>query len=257
MDSQNTPENPSARVVFPLRTANPAGDAPADKAKGSGGRRTVLYARVSTADQTLAHQREQAEAAGFRLDEVVADHGVSGVGTRLADRPQGKRLFDILRAGDTLVVRWVDRLGRNYGDVTDTIRDFIRRGVVVRTVINKMTFDGATKDPMQQAVRDALIAFMAATAQAQAEATKEAQRAGIVYAQANDDGTKFRGRKPTFDWETFAVVQQMLAQGLGVAEVAKVTGLKRQTIYRIQKDPGRQAAALAAWSQRPNELIAA
>jgi DNA invertase Pin-like site-specific DNA recombinase len=33
----------------------------------------------------------------------------------LADRPQGKRLFDILRAGDTLVVRWVDRLGRNYG----------------------------------------------------------------------------------------------------------------------------------------------
>jgi putative DNA-invertase from lambdoid prophage Rac len=257
MDSQNTPENPSARVVFPLRTANPAGDAPADKAKGSGGRRTVLYARVSTADQTLAHQREQAEAAGFRLDEVVADHGVSGVGTRLADRPQGKRLFDILRAGDTLVVRWVDRLGRNYGDVTDTIRDFIRRGVVVRTVINKMTFDGATKDPMQQAVRDALIAFMAATAQAQAEATKEAQRAGIVYAQANDDGTKFRGRKPTFDWETFGLVQQMLAQGLGVAEVAKITGLKRQTVYRIQKEPGRQAAALGVWSQRPNELIAA
>ena len=35
----------------------------------------------------------------------------------------------------------------------------MRRGVVVRTVINRMVFDGATKDPMQQAVRDALIAF--------------------------------------------------------------------------------------------------
>jgi hypothetical protein len=88
-----------------------------------------------------------------------------------------------------------------------------QRGVIVRTVINKMTFDGSTKDPMQQAVRDALIAFMAATAQAQAEATKEAQRAGIVYAQSNDDGTKFRGRKPTFTRETFAAVQQLLAQG--------------------------------------------
>jgi Resolvase, N terminal domain len=87
MDSRNTPENLPAGVGFPLRTANPAGDAPADKGKGRGGPRTVLYARVSTADQTLAHQREQAEAAGFRLDEVVADHGVSGVGTRLADRP--------------------------------------------------------------------------------------------------------------------------------------------------------------------------
>ena len=41
-------------------------------------------------------------------------------------------------------------------------------------MINGLTFDGATKDPMQIAVRDALIGFMAATAQAQAEATKEA-----------------------------------------------------------------------------------
>jgi DNA invertase Pin-like site-specific DNA recombinase len=138
-----------------------------------------------------------------------------------------------------------------------TIREFIRRGVIVRTVINNMTFDGSTKDPMQQAVRDALIAFMAATAEAQAEATKEAQRAGILYARANDDGTKFRGRKPTFNWETFTAVQQLLGQGVGVAEVAKITGLKRQTVYRIQREPGRQAAALAAWSTKSNERIAA
>jgi putative DNA-invertase from lambdoid prophage Rac len=254
MDPQNTPETPSARAGFALRTAKSGADAPADKHKEGGGR-TSLYARVSTADQTLAHQSEQAEAAGFRLDEVVADHGVSGVGTRLADRPQGKRLSDILRAGDTLVVRWVDRLGRNYQDVTTTIREFMHRGVVIRTVINNMVFDGSTKDPMQQAVRDALIAFMAATAQAQAEATKEAQRAGILHARANDDGTKFRGRKPTFNWETFDLVQQLLGQGVGVAEV--ITGLKRQTVYRIQKEPGRQAAALAAWSPKSNELIAA
>ena len=74
---------------------------------------TILYARVSTADQTLEHQRTQAEAAGFRIDHVVADHGVSGISTRLAERSEGRRLFDMLRAGDTLVVRWVDRLGRN------------------------------------------------------------------------------------------------------------------------------------------------
>jgi hypothetical protein len=33
-------------------------------------------------------------------------------------------------------------------------------GLVIRTVINNSTFDGSTKDPMQQAVRDALIAFI-------------------------------------------------------------------------------------------------
>jgi putative DNA-invertase from lambdoid prophage Rac len=47
-------------------------------------------------------------------------------------RAQGKRLFDMLRAGDTLVVRWVDRLGRNYKDVTNNIHEFMRRGVVAR-----------------------------------------------------------------------------------------------------------------------------
>jgi hypothetical protein len=44
------------------------------------------------------------------------------------------------------------------------LASFMRRGVVICTVINGFVFDGATKDPMQQAVRDALIAFMAATA---------------------------------------------------------------------------------------------
>ena len=134
---------------------------------------TVLYARVSTADQTLEHQRTHAEQAlGITFDQVIADHGVSGVSVKLKDRPEGKRLFDVLRKGDTLVVRWVDRLGRNYADVTDCIRELLRRGVTIKTVINGMVFEGTPKDAMQEAVRDALIAFMAATAQAQAEATK-------------------------------------------------------------------------------------
>jgi putative DNA-invertase from lambdoid prophage Rac len=205
----------------------------------------ILYARVSTADQTLEHQHTQAEAAGFRIDHVVADHGVSGISTRLAERSEGRRLFDMLRAGDTLVVRWVDRLGRNYGDVCDTIREFIRRGVVVRTVINGLTFDGATKDPMQQAVRDALIAFMAATAQAQAEATKEAQRAGIAHAKANED--TYRGRKPSYTRSQLKIVQDMIAQDAGISDIAKATSLSRQTVYRIKDDPAGAEATLAAW----------
>ena len=157
---------------------------------------TILYAGVSAPDQTIQHQGRQARDAGFPIDAVVTDDGVSGISTGLQERPGGKRLFDMLRAGDTLVVRWVDRLGRNYRDVCDTIREFMRRGVVIRTVINGLTFDGATLDPMQQAVRDAMIGFMAETAQAQDEATKEAQRAGIDHAKAPWGGCG--GRKPRY-----------------------------------------------------------
>jgi len=133
--------------------------------------KTVIYCRVSTVDQTLDHQLTQARKAGFDPDVVLSDHGISGVSTRLCERSEGRRLFDILREGDILVVRWIDRLGRNYQDVTDTVREFIRRGIRIETVINRVSFDGTTTDPMKQAVRDSLVAFMAATAQAQAEVT--------------------------------------------------------------------------------------
>ncbi|WP_181705315.1 recombinase family protein [Chthonobacter rhizosphaerae] len=207
--------------------------------------KTVLYARVSTADQMLDHQRTQAVAAGFPITDVVADHGQSGVTTRLQDRPEGRRLFDMLRTGDVLVVRWVDRLGRNYQDVTDTIREFMRRGVVIRTVINNMTFDGATTDPMQMAVRDALISFMAATAQAQSEATKEAQKAGIAHAKAVEGS--YRGRKPSFTRDDMTTVQGLLGQGIGVSEIAGRTGLSRQAIYRIKDTPAECERALCSW----------
>lgn len=208
---------------------------------------TILYARVSTADQTIQHQEAQARQAGFNIDHVIADHGVSGVGTKLGDRSEGKRLFDMLRKGDTLVVRWVDRLGRSYRDVCDTIQEFLDKGVTIRTVINNMTFDGATTDPIQQAVRDALIAFMAATAQAQAEATKEAQKAGIEHAKLDAQADKYRGRKPSYSREQYVVVQDMLGQGKGASDIAKVTNLTRQTILRIKSAPEQAEAALSAW----------
>jgi putative DNA-invertase from lambdoid prophage Rac len=208
---------------------------------------TILYARVSTIEQTIDHQLAHARSAGFVIDDVVSDNGVSGVSTRLAERPEGRRLFDKLRAGDALVVRWVDRLGRNYEDVCDTIRQFMRRGVVIRTVINNFTFDGATKDPMQQAVRDALIGFMAATAQAQAEATKAAQRAGIEHVKGREHGA-YLGRKPSYTRGQFSAVNDMIGhEAVGIAQIAKATKLSRQTVYRIKEDPAAAEAVLAAW----------
>lgn len=152
----------------------------------------------------------------------------------------------MLRRGDTLVVRWVDRLGRDYADVTETIRTLMARGVVVRTVINGLTFDGATRDPMQQAVRDALIAFMAATAQAQTEATREAQKAGIAHARAREDA--YLGRKPSYTRAQFNEVVTRLNGGEAVQAIAKATGITRQTVYRIRDHRADAEAALVRWA---------
>lgn len=214
---------------------------------------TFLYARVSTSDQTISHQRDQAEAGGFKFDEVIKDEGVSGVTTRFQDRKGGAKLLDKVRRGDVLVVRWVDRLGRNYEDVTETIRTLMARGVVIKTIINGMTFDGATTDPIQKAVRDALIAFMAATAQAQAEAIKEAQKAGIKKAkEAGGAEVKYRGRKPTFDRAQLQRVHELLSLNASPSAIAAEVGVSRATVYRIKEDPAHMLAALETWEGQPS-----
>lgn len=209
--------------------------------------KTILYTRVSTSEQTSEHQLQQALQVGFKIDEVVTDHGTSGVSTRLTERENGRRLFDLLRDGDTLVVRWVDRLGRNYRDVTDTLLDFLRRGVTVKTVINGMVFDANPRSATDEAVRDALIGFMAAQAEAQAQVTKEAQAAGIAFHKAKSP-EKFRGRKPSFDRRQYEHVRAQLAAGQGHSAIAKATGVNRNTVIRIAQDPAKAEASLARWA---------
>jgi DNA invertase Pin-like site-specific DNA recombinase len=206
----------------------------------------ILYVRVSTSEQTSDYQLAQATKAGFTINQVVTDHGVSGVSSRLAEREGGRELLHKLRDGDTLVVRWLDRLGRNYRDVTDTLRGLLDQGVTVKTVINGMIFEAHPRTSMERAVRDALIGFMAAQAEAQAEATKEAQRAGIEYHKATSP-EKFKGRKPTFSRPQFDQVVALSEAGQGHSAIAKATGLNRNAVIRIADNPSKAEAALGRW----------
>jgi putative DNA-invertase from lambdoid prophage Rac len=96
-------------------------------------------------------------------------------------------------------------------------------------------------------VRDALIAFMAATAQAQAEASKAAQEAAIAHAKEHDERA-YLGRKPSYTRQQYNHARALLSQeSVGVTRVSKETGLSRQTVYRIQDDPAGAEAALAVW----------
>ena len=85
-----------------------------------------------------------------------------------------------------------------------------------------------------------------ALSQAQAEATKEAQRAGIEHAKARDDA--YRGRKPSFTREQLGQVRDMLTTGTSISTIAKTTGLSRQAIYRLKDNPAWAEGVLATWA---------
>ena len=209
--------------------------------------KTVLYVRTSTSEQTIEHQLSQAKQAGFTFDDVIEDEGVSGVSTPLAERPNGKRLFDLLRDGDTLVVRWVDRLGRNYDDIQKNIRLFLDRGVTIKTVINGMPFDAKPPDAMAKAIRDAMLSFMSAMAEAQALAMKEAQSAGIAHAKANKPDS-YKGRKPSYTAAQVSLIMQKFNEGDGVNKIARDVGLSKFSVSRITRDPDKALESLSRWS---------
>jgi len=86
------------------------------------------YARVSTAEQTAALQQDALRAAG--CSRIWAD---TASGTR-TDRPQLAAVFDHLRAGDTLAVWRLDRLGRSLPHLIETIGQLEARGVGFKSV---------------------------------------------------------------------------------------------------------------------------
>src|SRR3712207_2875834 len=83
----------------------------------------IGYARISTLDQTLALQQDALRAAGC---ERIFTDTASGA---LTDRPGLAEALSHLRAGDTLVVWRLDRLGRSLAHLIDAIKDLRQRGI--------------------------------------------------------------------------------------------------------------------------------
>ena len=92
------------------------------------GTRRIGYARVSTAEQDLAPQLDILHMRG--CDPVYSEHA-SG---KTADRPELANAMKALRAGDTLVVWRLDRLGRSLPDLIATINELAQRGIAFESV---------------------------------------------------------------------------------------------------------------------------
>ena len=97
---------------------------------------TYGYTRVSTAAQTdgtsLDEQRKRtegvAQVCGLQLERVFSDEAVSG-SVALDDRPAGRELVKVLRAGDTVVVAKLDRAFRDASDALTRADAWKRAGV--------------------------------------------------------------------------------------------------------------------------------
>ena len=130
----------------------------------------IGYARVSTAGQDLALQRDALGRAG--CDRIYDDTGSGSV----RHRPELDACLDYLRAGDTLVVWRLDRLGRSVRHLIETIGDLEQRNVGVRSLTEGL-------DTTTAAGRLTLHIF-AALAEFERALVLERTRAGLEAARA-------------------------------------------------------------------------
>lgn len=87
-----------------------------------------FYARVSTADQNLARQLKAAEA--YHPDKIFADKA-SG---KDFDRPEYQNLKSIISSGDELIIKSIDRLGRDRNGIQHELSWFRSHDITVRII---------------------------------------------------------------------------------------------------------------------------
>lgn len=177
----------------------------------------IGYARVSTADQNPQLQLDALACAGCL--KVYTDYAS---GTK-ADRPQWSACLNDLRAGDTLVIWRIDRLGRNLRDLVDIVTGLRDRGVGVQSLCDGLV-DTTT------AHGNLVFGMFAVMAEYEAALIRERTHAGLTAARARG---RRGGRKPKMTPALVERAQRMYdSRQFTMADIAASCSVTPVTIYR-------------------------
>lgn len=181
------------------------------------------YARVSTSAQTNDRQTDALIGAGIAPADIYTDK-ISGA---RQSRPGLDDLLSRVRPGDSITVASMDRLGRTAMHVLSTVADLEERGVTVHSLKPGEDFSGATGKLMR-----AIMTHMAEWERSMnAERVAEARAARAARAK---DGEQVAGRPRTAMTEgNVKKVQKLREKGHSAADIAKITGMSRASVYRV------------------------
>ena len=120
-----------------------------------------FYARVSSKDQNLERQLKAARSYTDRIDRVFSDKQ-SG---KNFERTAYQEMKSLLVAGDEVIVKELDRLGRNKELIKDELRWFKENGITVRILdIPTTLLDFGNQDWVRDMVTNILVEVLAAVA---------------------------------------------------------------------------------------------
>lgn len=197
-----------------------------------------FYARVSTKGQNLARQLDAADGVDG-VDRVFSDKQ-SG---KSFDRPAYIEMKSVVRSGDEVVVKSLDRLGRNKAETKKELEWFRERGVLVRILDLPTTMIEFPRGQewVMDMVNNIIIEVYAAIAEQERITIQQRREEGIAAMPVVDGkkvstktGRGFGRPKCEVDFDRFAELREEQKQGkITATECCRELGIGRSTWYEL------------------------
>lgn len=193
------------------------------------------YIRVSTKEQNEVRQRVAMYDFGVSDRNIYMDKQ-SG---KDFERPDYKKLMRRIKPNDTLVIKSIDRLGRNYDEILEQWRIITREKKAAIVVLDMPLLDTRQgRDLTGTLIADIVLQLLSYVAQTEREFIHQRQAEGIAAAKAR--GTHM-GRKPLNIPEGFGSVYAQWERGeLSGRQAAKALGVAQHTFAKWTQMQGNR-----------------
>lgn len=195
--------------------------------------RIYYYARVSSKEQNLARQIEAFKNLGATDREIICD---KESGKNFERTGYQALKTTMLRSGDTLIVKSLDRLSRNKSDIKNELQYFKDNGIRLKIIDLPTTMMDLPKGQewVFEMVNNILIEVLGTIAQQERETIKERQREGIEAAKKEN---RHLGRKATEKPENWDDVFSLWDnKKITARQAMKMLGVSKNVFYKWVKD---------------------
>ncbi len=192
------------------------------------------YVRVSSSDQNIDRQMIAMREQGVEDINVFVDKQ-SG---KDFDRPAYRAMLRRLKSGDVLILKSIDRLGRNYDDILEQWRYITKEKQADIAVLDMPLLDTRSgKDLLGTLIADIVLQLLSYVAQTEREFIRQRQAEGIAAAKAR--GVKF-GRAPLVRPPEFEKLKAMFLNGeISARKAAAAIGITHKTFAKWVKEGNR------------------
>ena len=182
------------------------------------------YIRVSTKEQNELRHVLALREAGIADRNIFLDKQ-SG---KDFERQNYKKLMRKIKSGDTLVIKSIDRLGRNYDEILEQWRIITKEKGAAIVVLDMPLLDTQkNKDLTGTLIADIVLQLLSYVAQTEREFIRQRQAEGIAAAKLQ--GVRF-GRKPREKPPEYGSLKELWARGeISVREAARRLGITHRT----------------------------